>query len=337
MPGEEWLGGKMMTQFRVTARHAVLVFALILTGASQGAAQDFPSRPITIVVPFPGGGSADLVPRILADGMGATLGQNIVIENRPGASGTPGSASVARAAPDGYTLLAGLTPTHSINMFMQKNFPYDPIKSFEPVVLTASTAVFMVVHPSLEVKTVAELVEHARKNPGKLVFGSAGLGTGQHLMGEQIRVKGKVDIVHLPYRGTGPLMTDLLTGQFLLGFATPTAVLPHVEAGKLRIIAVAEQKRLSSMPDVPTISETIPGAEFFSWYGLFAPAGTPRDIVLKLNAAANKELKSPRVLAKFKEQAIDAIGGTPEEFAAMLKKDIEKWRVDLPAMGIEPQ
>ncbi len=306
-------------------------------GLLPAQAQTYPSRTITMVVPFPGGGTADLVPRILADGMAATLGATIVIENRPGASGTPGSTSVARAAPDGYTILSGLTPTHSINPFMQKNFPYDPIKSFEPVVLAASTALFMVVHPSLDVKTVSDLVDHARKNPGKIVFGSAGLGTGQHLMGELIRYKAKVDIVHLPYRGTGPLMTDLLSGQFLLGFATPTAVLPHVEAGKLRIIAVAEPKRLASMPNVPTIAETVPGAEFFSWYGLFAPAGTPREIIMKLNAAANKELERPRVIAKLKEQAVDTIGGTPEDFAAVLKKDIEKWRVDLPAMGIEPQ
>lgn len=318
------------------------LFAGLLIGAaaasgSAAMAQDYPSRPITIVVPFPGGGTADLVPRILSEGMATTLGASIVIENRPGASGTPGSASVARAAPDGYTLLAGLTPTHSINMFMQKNFPYDPVKSFEPVILAASTALFMAVHPSLDVKTVADLIEHARKNPGKIVFGSAGVGTGQHLMGELIRYKAKVDIVHLPYRGTGPLMADLLSGQFLLGFSTPTGVLPHAEAGKLRIIAVAEPRRLSYMPNVPTIAETVPGAEFFSWYGLFAPAGTPRDIIMKLNAAANKELKSPRVLAKFKEQAVDAIGGAPEDFAEMLRKDIEKWRADLPALGIEPQ
>lgn len=324
------------------ALRGILAGALLAAGGLAPAltpafAQNYPARTITLVVPFPGGGTADLVPRILADGMAATLGGTIVIENRPGASGTPGSASVARAAPDGYTILSGLTPTHSINPFMQKNFPYDPVKSFEPIILAASTALFMVVHPSLDVKTVGDLVDHARKNPGKIVFGSAGLGTGQHLMGELIRYKAKVDIVHLPYRGTGPLMTDLLSGQFLLGFATPTAVLPHIEAGKLRVIGVAEPKRLSYMPDLPTIAETVPGAEFFSWYGLFAPAGTPRDIIMKLNEAANKELKSPRVVAKLKEQAVDPIGGTPEQFAEMLRKDIEKWRADLPAMGIEPQ
>jgi tripartite-type tricarboxylate transporter receptor subunit TctC len=328
----------MRVHKHIAGAMSCLVAALAAyVSAVPAQAQSYPSRTITIVVPFPGGGTADLVPRILADGMAATLGATIVIENRPGASGTPGSATVARAAPDGYTLLSGLTPTHSINPFMQKNFPYDPLKSFEPVVLAASTALFMVVHPSLDVKTVSDLVDHARKNPGKIVFGSAGLGTGQHLMGELIRYKAKVDIVHLPYRGTGPLMTDLLSGQFLLGFATPTAVLPHVEAGKLRILAVAEPKRLDYMPNVPTIAETVPGAEFFSWYGLFAPAGTPRDLVMKINAAANKELQNPRVIAKLKEQAVDVIGGTPEDFAAVLKKDIEKWRVDLPAMGIEPQ
>jgi len=309
--------------------------AVALVIAAPASAQVFPSRPITIVVPFPGGGTADLVPRILADGMAATLGKPVVLENRTGASGTVGSASAARAEPNGYTLLAGLTPTHSINPFLQKSFPYDPIKSFEPVVLAASTALFMVVHPSLPVKTTAELIAHARANPGKIVFGSAGVGTGQHLMGELIKRRANIDIVHLPYRGTGPLMTDLLSGQFMLGFATPTAVLPHIEAGKLRIIAVAEPKRLSYMPNVPTISETVPDAEFFSWFGLFAPAGTPPDIIARINAAANKELQSPRVIAKLREQAVDPIGGTPEQFREMLRKDIEKWRFELPKMGLE--
>ncbi len=317
-----------------------LAIALAASASLLGTfaqAQQYPNRTITIVVPFPGGGTADLVPRLLADGMAQSLGVSIVIENRTGASGTPGSASVARAAPDGYTLLGGLTPTHSINPFLQKNFPYDPIKSFQPVILAASTPLFLVVHPSLQVKTVRDIIEHARKNPGKLVFGSAGIGTGQHLMGAMINKNAKVDMVHIPYRGTGPLMNDLLTGQFLVGFATPTAVLPHVQAGKLRLIAVAETKRLASMPDLPTIDETVPGADFFSWYGLFAPAGTPRAIIDKLNAAANKELEKPRIIAKLKEQAVDTIGGTPEQFAEVLKKDIAKWRKELPAMGLEPQ
>lgn len=316
----------------ILASCAALAFSPIIV-----AAQEYPARSITVVVPFPGGGTTDLVPRILQDGMAATLGQSLVIENRTGASGTPGSLSVARAQPDGYTILSTVAPTHSMNMFMQKNFPYDPVASFTPIILLASTPMFLTVHPDLPVKSLPELIEHARRNPGKIVFGSAGPGTGQHIMGELIKKKANIDMVHLPYRGTGPMMTDLLSGQFPVGFATPTAVLAPAEAGRLRIIAVTDAKRLSYMPDVPTLHETLPGLEFISWLAMFAPPGTPRPIIDKINAAANKELKSPRVIAKLREQGVDPIGGTPEELLAYMKKDIERWRVDIPLAGIEPQ
>jgi tripartite-type tricarboxylate transporter receptor subunit TctC len=311
--------------------------ALVVLNSAASFAQDYPARTITIVVPFPGGGTTDLVPRILQDGMAATLGQSLVIENRTGASGTPGSLSVSRALPDGYTILSTVAPTHSMNMFMQKNFPYDPVKSFTPIVLLASTPMFLTVHPSLPVKTLPELIEHARSNPGKLVFGSAGPGTGQHIMGELIKKKANVDMVHLPYRGTGPMMADLLGGQFPVGFATPTAVLAPAEAGRLRIIAVTDTKRLSYMPNVPTMNETMQGMEFISWLAMFAPPGTPRAIVDKINAAANKELKTPRVIAKLREQGVDPIGGTPEDLLAYMQKDIERWRIDIPLAGIDPQ
>jgi tripartite-type tricarboxylate transporter receptor subunit TctC len=313
------------------------VFVALGVSCLGAVAQDYPSRPITVVVPFPGGGTTDLVPRILQDGMAATLGQSLVIENRTGASGTPGSLSVARAQPDGYTILSTVAPTHSMNMFMQKNFPYDPVTSFTPIILLASTPMFLTVHPSLPVKTLEELIAHARANPGKLVFGSAGPGTGQHIMGELIKKKANVDMVHLPYRGTGPMMADLLSGQFPVGFATPTAVLAPAEAGRLRIIAVTDTKRLSYMPNVPTMNETMQGMEFISWMGMFAPPGTPRAIVDKINAAANKELNSPRVITRLREQGVDPIGGTPEDLLAYMKKDIERWRIDIPLAGIEPQ
>lgn len=328
----------MLTSIMNGVRNTIAAAAVFfLANPASSIAQNYPTRGITIIVPFPGGGTTDLVPRILRDGMAATLGQSLVIENRTGASGTPGSLFVSRAQPDGYTILSTVAPTHSMNMFMQKNFPYDPVNSFTPIVLLASTPMFLTVHPSLPVKTLQDLVAHARANPGKLVFGSAGPGTGQHIMGELIKKKANVEMVHLPYRGTGPMMADLLSGQFLVGFATPTAVLAPAEAGLLRIIAVTDTKRVSYMPAVPAMNETMPGMEFISWMGMFAPPGTPRAIVDKINAAANKELSSPRVIAKLREQGVDPIGGTPEDLLAYMKKDIERWRIDIPLAGIEPQ
>ena len=195
----------------------------------------------------------------------------------------------------------------------------------------------MAVHPSLPVKSVAELVAWAKKNPGKLVYGSAGIGTGQHIVGELINKKAGIDMVHLPYRGTGPMMADLLSGQFQVGFSTPTGVLPLHEAGKVRVIAVAELKRHPAAPDMPTIIETIPGISFESWYALFAPAGTPQAIIDKLHAAAVIATRDPRVRAKFKETAVDPIGSTPQELAAIVAADLAKWKADLPLIGLEPQ
>ncbi len=311
-----------------------LALALLSAGVQ---AQDYPSRPITIIVPFPGGGTADLMPRVIQDSLAATLGTSIIIENRSGASGTTGATAVARAAPDGYTLLASVNPPISQNIFLQKNLPYDPQKSFAPISIIATTPLFMVVHPSLPVKTVAELVAYAKKNPGKLFFGSAGIGTGQHIVGELINKRAGVEMVHLPYRGTGPMMADLLSGQFQLGFSTPAGVLALAEAGKVNLIAVAEKKRYHAMPNMPTIAETIPGIDFESWYALFAPAGTPKAIIDKLHAASVIATKDPKVIAKFKETAVDVVGSTPQEVADLITSDLAKYKVDLPLIGLEPQ
>ena len=234
-------------------------------------------------------------------------------------------------------MLASVNPPISQNIFLQKNLPYDPQKSFAPIAIVATTPLFMAVHPSLPVNTVAELVAYAKKNPGKLVFGSAGIGTGQHIVGELINKKAGIDMVHLPYRGTGPMMADLLSGQFQIGFSTPTGVLPLHETGKVKIIAVAEKKRYHAMPDMPTIIETIPGIEFESWYGLFAPAGTPKAIIDKLNAAVAIATKDPQVIAKFKQQAVDPVGSTPQALADLVASDLARWKVDLPLVGLEPQ
>ncbi len=311
------------------------VFAALLAAGVQ--AQEYPARPITIIVPFPGGGTADLVPRVIQDSLAATLRTSIIIENPSGASGTTGATAVARAAPDGYTLLASVNPPISQNIFLQKNLPYDPQKSFAPISIIATTPLFMVVHPSLPVNNLAGLVAYGKKNPGKLVYGSAGIGTGQHIMGELINKKAGLDMVHLPYRGTGPMMADLLSGQFQIGFSTPTGVLPLHESGKLKIIAVAEKKRYPAMPDMPTIIETLPGIDFESWYALFAPAGTPQPIIDKLHAAAVIATKDPRVIAKFRETAVDTVGSTPQELADLVTADLARYKVDLPLIGLEPQ
>ena len=322
---------------RIGVRIGLAMLAAAGLYTQDAAAQDYPSRPITLVVPFPGGGSTDLIPRVIQDGLGATLGQPIVIENRPGASGTLGSLSVSRAQPDGYTLLFGLNPPISMNMYLQKNFPYDPLTAFEPVSLVASTLLLLVVHPSLPAKSVRELVDYAKANPSKLSYGSAGIGTGHHILGELLKKRAGIEMVHVPYRGTGPMIQDLVSGQFMVGFSTPTAVVPLAEVGRLRLLGLAEKKRYADMPDLPTIDETVPGMDFFTFYAIFAPAGTPRPIVDKLNAAIVKELKDPRVVAKLKEQAIIPMSTTPEGLTEVVKADLAKWKVDLPLIGLEPQ
>ncbi len=320
-------------------KHCVALAAVMSTLAWQQAAaqSDYPNRPITMIVPFPGGGGADAVPRLTQEALAEALGQPVVIENRPGAGGTLGAVAVMRANPDGYTVLNTPMPPITINMFLQKNFPYDPKTAFVPVTLAVVAPLVIAVNASLPVKNMAELVAYARANPGKLNYGSAGIGTGHHIAGELLKSIAGIDVAHVPYRGSGLLIQDLLSGSIQIGFGTPPAIMSFVEQGKLKALAVAEAKRYPDLPELPTIHETFPGVIAPSWNGLFVPAGTPRAVVERLNQAMNVALKNPRVVANFKLQGMLAVGGEPEVLAKLIDDDLAHWGKVLPAIGLHPQ
>ena len=311
--------------------------AAAITGALAAAADDYPNRPITLVVNFPPGGSTDAMARILREPLTQGLGQSIVIDNRGGAGGTMGAAAAANAKPDGYTLLLSVNSSLITNKFLQRNFPFDPRTAFAPITLTSDVALVLAVHPSLPVHDVSELIEYARTNPGKLAYGSAGIGTMHHIMGELIKQKTGIEMVHVPYRGGAPLMQDLIAGNVKVSFNTLPTALPQAQAGMIRIIAVAEKARLPELPDIPTIDETIGGVVNIGWNGLLAPAGTPAPIIDKLNAVAVAALKTPDVIAKMKLQGLHAMSSTPAEFASLIAREVDYWAAIIPAIGIQPE
>src|SRR5262245_2479713 len=270
---------------RTSARAGAIAGALLIAIGAPGAAQDYPARTITMVVPFPAGALTDAGARLPRDAMSAALGQPLVIENRPGAGGTTGAAFVANAAPDGYTLLTTVSAPMTLNKFLQKNFPYDPLTAFAPVSLVAESYLLFAVHPSLPVRTMAEFIDYARKNPGKLAYGTSGIGSAHHIAGELLKQKTGIDMVHVPYKGGAPSMQDLVAGNIPVAFATPPVALPQAHAGRIRVLATTRAERIPDLPDVPTISETVPGVVTMSWIGVFAPAAMPIQIVDRLNAA----------------------------------------------------
>jgi tripartite-type tricarboxylate transporter receptor subunit TctC len=318
-----------------TGAVALSALALLTTGAAFG--QAYPTRPINMIVGFPPGGSTDATARILQDPMSAALGQQIVIDNRGGAGGTTGAAAVANAAPDGQTLLLTVNASITMNKFLQKNFPFDPKKALEPVALLNDVVLVLAVNSELPVHSVAELIDYAKKNPGKLSYGSSGVGSGHHICGELLKQKTGIDMVHVPYRGGGPAIQDLVAGQIQVSFGTLPAVLPHAASGKIRIIAAAEKKRIPELPDIPTIDETVPGVINIGWSGIMAPAGTPKPIVEKLNHVVNDALKQPAVVEKLKVQGLHIMTATPAEFGKMISDEIDYWSKIIPSIGIQPE
>ncbi len=323
-------------------RRREFIFALggavaAVTEPLAAAAEDYPNRSITLVVNFPAGGSTDAMARILREPLSQGLGQSIIIDNRGGAGGTTGAAAAANAKPDGYTLLLSVNSSLITNKFLQKNFPFDPRTAFAPITLSSDVALVLAVHPSLPVHGVSELIDYARKNPGKLAYGSAGIGTMHHIIGELIKQKTGIEMVHVPYRGGAPLIQDLIAGNVKVSFNTLPTALPQAQAGMIRIIAVAEKARLPELPDTPTIDETIPGVINIGWNGLLAPAGTPAPIIDKLNAVAVAALKTPDVVAKMKLQGLHAMSSTPAEFASLIARDVDYWGAIIPAIGIQPE
>ena len=304
--------------------------ALVLTAAPQLAlaadASDYPNKPIRVIVGFSPGGSADLTARTVGQKLGELLGQTVVVDNRAGASGMIGGDLVARAAPDGYTLYEATMTTHGIGPNLYKKIPYDPIESFEPLGLMVRIPLVMFAHTSVPATSVKQLVAHLKANPGKYRYSSAGNGSPPHLAAELFKLKAGVDIQHIPYKGTGAAVPDLVAGQVHFMIDGPPPFLGHVKAGRLRALAAANDKRLALLPDVPTFAESgFSGMEAGLWYGMLAPKGTPRAIIERLNSAINQALKDADVRKRFSSSAIEVIGGTPEEFGRYVRAEIKRW------------
>jgi len=287
----------------------------------------YPNHPVRIVVPFPAAGTTDILARVTAQRLTETLGQPFVVENRPGAGGNIGAELVAKSPPDGYTMLMGTVGTHAINPSLYEKMPYDHVKDFVPVVLVAGVPNVLVVTPSLPVKSVQELIAYAKANPGKLNFASSGSGTSIHLSGELFKTMTGVSMQHVPYKGSAPALADLAGGQVELMFDNLPSSLALIKAGKLRALAVTSLTRSSALPDVPTISESgLPGFEASSWFGLLAPAGTPKDVVTKVNGEVAKWLATPEAKEKLAAQgAIVASGFAPEDFSRHIASETTKW------------
>jgi tripartite-type tricarboxylate transporter receptor subunit TctC len=298
-----------------------------LAGASAGAsAQAYPSRPIKIVAPFPAGGGYDFLSRMIGQKMTETWGQPVVVENRAGANGNIGTDFVAKAAPDGYTLLMGGNSPLALNVGLYARLPYDPEKDFEAISRVATQPNLLAAHPKVPVKSFQDLIRYARANPGKLTYASNGNGSPQHLAAEQLKRMAGIDLVHVPYKGAAPTAAALLAGEVSVAFNVILLPLPHVQAGKLTGLAVASSRRSPLAPDIPTLAELGYPIDIDTWYGLVAPAGTPRDIIAKLNAETVRILNLPDLRERTRSQGIELAGSTPEQFSAFLKEDIAKWR-----------
>ncbi|MBL8307832.1 MAG: tripartite tricarboxylate transporter substrate binding protein [Rubrivivax sp.] len=306
-------------------RRGLLAVAASLLVAGPAQAQAWPGKPISLVVPFPAGGTTDVLARALAERLTPALGQTVIVESKPGAGATLGADMVAKAKPDGYTLLVGAVH-HTIASAVYKKLPYDFQKDLTPITTIALVPNVLVVNAASPAKTVAELVALGKASKDKLSYGSNGNGTAQHLIGTQFEALAGIELLHIPYKGSGPLTTDLLGGQVTMSFDTVTPVLPHIKAGKLRALAVTTGKRSSALPDVPTLAEAgLKGFDIGTWFGVLAPAGTPRDVVARLSSEMMKIIQSPEFRKRMDEIGAEPIGNTPEQMARQIRDDTEKF------------
>jgi tripartite-type tricarboxylate transporter receptor subunit TctC len=320
------------------AIHSVTLAGFALTTSLAVAQGNWPNRAISLVVPYPPGASTDFIGRLIRDPLEEQLKVPVVVENRPGAGGTTGAAQVAKAAPDGYTFMVTVNAPVTMNAHMQKNFPFDPMRAFTPVIKVADVVMTLAVNAKLPVKNVQELIDYAKKNPDqKLSFGSAGVGSAHHIAGELLKQKTGINMVHVPYKGGGPAIADLVAGHIPISFGTTPAVLPQANAGSIRIIGLVEQKRSPDLPGVPTISETVPGVYTFNWLGVFAPLGTPKPIVDRVNAIISEAIKKPDVIAKLQTQGATPVGGTPEDLQKSMQEEFDHWTKVIPSIGIKPE
>lgn len=314
-----------MKSLRALTLAAAMAASATLGVTHHAHAQGYPSKPVRVIVPAPAGGNADAVARTVFERVSAMLGQPFVIENKPGAAGNIGMEMAATTPADGYTLVEVIT-ANTINATLYPKLTFDLTRDFVPVGLAAALPLILVVHPSVPASSMQELIAHARKNPGKLNYASAGSGTGGHLSAELFKGMAGLDITHVPYKGSTPAVTDLIGGSVDLFFDGMPSALPHVQAGRLRVLAITTSKRSATVPDVPTMAEAgLPGFEVSLWLGFMAPAGTPLDVVARLNNAINDAVASAPVRERFRRLGLEPLTGTPQEFGALIRSEIAKW------------
>jgi tripartite-type tricarboxylate transporter receptor subunit TctC len=313
---------------------SLLLHFFCITGFSQNS-NDFPQHPIKLIVPFPAAGATDAMSRLLAQKLTELWNQPVVVENKAGATGAVGSVFVAKAPADGYTLLMGTGTTHSVAPAINPNLPYNNIKDFSAVSLVATFPNLLVVHPSLPVKTVAELVTYLKANPGKINFSSTGNGGSVHLAAELFKQSTKTEMTHIPYKGSGEAINDLLSGQVQLTIDNISTVLPHVQTGKLRALGVSSLERSPMAPEIPSISESIPGFEANTWIGLFAPSGTPPQVVQKISTDTQLALKQTAIVQKFRTMGAVSAGNQPDQFVSFIKKDMDRWKNLVQSAGLK--
>ena len=302
-----------------------LFAAALLALPALAHAQSWPAKPIRYIVNFAPGGTTDILGRMVATGLSSSLGQPVVVENKPGQAGSIGAAECARAAPDGYTVCGGTISSHAINASLYDKLPYDPLKDFAPITLLASLPNMLIIHPSVSAGNVRELVALLKANPNKYSFGSAGNGTSQHISGELFKIMTGTQMQHIPYKGSGPMIPDLLAGQIQLSFENITTAYPQVKSGKLKALAVTSSKRSFVAPEVPTMSEAgLSGYDISSWQAMYAPAGTPKDIVSRLHGEVARVLRQPDNAKKLQDLGLDAGGITPEELASFMRSEIPR-------------
>lgn len=304
----------------------MLLLAALLGGLPLAHAQSWPAKPIRFIVPFTPGGGNDTIARLIGQKLSGTLGQQVVIDNRAGAGGTIGAEAAARSAPDGYTMFLAGVATHGINPNLRKKLPYDPVRDFEPVSLIAQAPLLVVVHPSLPVRNVRDLVALAKSKPGEVTYASNGAGGSSHLAVELFQMTTGTKMLHVPYKGLSPALTDLISGQVQVMFSSAVAMLPQVKAGRLRAIAMTGGKRSPAIPELPTVAESgVPGYETGSWYGIVMPAGSPKPVVNRLAKEVAAIAKSPDIAERLVEDAAIPVGSTPEEFGAYIRKELARW------------
>lgn len=328
-----------MTRFPRSAPRRLLAFLVAAAAlcAAPLRAQTYPDKPVRLVVPYAAGAAADQLGRLLGEHMARDLGQPVVVDNRVGAGGTLGADVVAKAPADGYTVLLGTDATHAGNQFLSKKFPYDPAKSFTPIAHAAINHIVLVVHPALPVRSVAELVQYAKAHPRELSYGSSGAGTAHHLAGELLNQRAGIDMVHIPYKGGAPAMTDLVGGTLKVLFASMASARPYIDAGRARALGMVEPRRFPGLPDLPTIGETVPGYALASWFAVFGPAGLGPAPLARLNGALNRALAAAPVGEALQKAGMTATGGSPEALGSFVQAELLQREKLIKAAGIVPE